>query len=367
MIQQQSMPAHSLPATEFIKRLRAAVAYRKKEKLDALVIATEVNRYYFTGFCASNGILLITKDDPVFYTDFRYFTAAKRELPFLKVKLLWKGPAEPKAFGALGKAWKRIGFEGSLPSERLLKWKDIFASAEFVNVTEAIGTMRSIKSPAEQRVIRAAIRAGDAVFAAVRSQLVPGMTEWDVRNLIRRGADFCGQGESFEAIVCVGAHGAECHHHTDETPLRANTPVLIDMGVLKDHYCSDMTRSFCLGKASAEFKKIYKIVLEANRKAIRAIRPGKKCKEIDAVARQHIAKAGYAKYFDHSLGHSLGLEIHEIPNFSTSCETILKPGMIITVEPGIYLPGRFGIRIEDVILVTRTGCEVLTQTPKELE
>jgi Xaa-Pro aminopeptidase len=247
-----------------------------------------------------------------------------------------------------------------------LKWKDIFSKAEFINSTNAIAEMRSIKSPAEQRVIRAAIRAGDAVYAAVRSQLVPGMTEWDVRNLIRRGADFCGQGESFDAIVCVGEHGAECHHHPDETPLRDNTPVLIDMGVMKDYYCSDMTRSFCLGKTSAEFKKIYKIVLEANRKAIRAIRPGKKCKDIDAVAREHIAKAGYAKYFDHSLGHSLGLEIHEIPNFSTVCETVLKPGMLLTVEPGIYLPGRFGVRIEDVILVTRNGCEVLTQTPKDL-
>jgi len=366
MIQQTSLPAHSLPATEFMKRLRAIVAYRKKEKLDAIAIVTAVNRYYFTGFSSSAGILLITKDEPVFYTDFRYFTAAKRQLPFLKVKLLWKGPDEKKAFGALGKPWKRIGFEGALPSERLLKWKDIFTSAEFVNVAEAIGAMRSIKSPAEQRVIRAAIRAGDAVYAAVRSQLVPGMTEWDVRNLIRRGADFCGQGESFDSIVCVGAHGAECHHHPDETPLQDNTPVLIDMGVMKDYYLSDMTRSFCLGKPSAEFKKIYKIVLEANRKAIKAIRPGKKCKDIDAVAREHIKKAGYGKYFDHSLGHSLGLEIHEIPNFSMTCETILKPGMLITVEPGIYLPGRFGIRIEDVILVTKNGCEVLTQTPKDL-
>jgi Xaa-Pro aminopeptidase len=361
----RSVPAKSLPSSEFIDRLRKWEAYRKKEKLDAILIASDVNRYYFTGFCASNGLLLLTKEGPVFYTDFRYLVAAKHALPFLKVKNIWKGPEEVKTLSKLGKAWKRIGYEGSLPCERFAKWRDAFSVAELVDVSTAVADLRSIKSPAEQRLIRAAVHATDAVFVATRTQLAPGMTEWEVRNLIRRGADFYGQGEAFDTIVCVGKNGAECHHHPDETLLCDNSAVLIDMGVMKDYYCSDMTRSFCLGNSSSEYRDVYKTVLEANRKAIRAIRPGRTCCEIDAIARKHIEKAGYGKCFGHGLGHSLGLEIHESPRFAETCETVLKPGMLLTVEPGIYLPGRFGIRIEDIILVTKNGCEVLTKTAKE--
>ena len=359
----QSSPARSLPQPEFIARLRKLQAYQKREKLDALLVAIEINRYYFTGFCASNGLLVLT-DEQIFFTDFRYLVAAKEALPFLKVKSIWKPGEETGALTKIGKKWKRVGYEGALSAERFSTWKESLSSAEFMNVSTAIDELRNIKSPAEQRCLRAAIRATDAVFAAVRSQLTPGMTEWDVRNLIRRGADFCGQGEAFDSIVCAGKNAAECHHHPDETRLFEKSPVLIDMGVMKDYYCSDMTRSFCLGKATAEYLDIYKIVLEANRKAIHAIRPGRKCSDIDAIARKHIEKAGYGKQFGHGLGHSLGLEIHEAVRFSATSDAVLKPGMLMTVEPGIYLPGRFGVRIEDVVLVTRTGCEVLTKTDK---
>ncbi|MEI6644613.1 MAG: Xaa-Pro peptidase family protein [bacterium] len=359
----QSSPAKSLPQTEFMARLRKLQVYQKREKLDVLLISTETNRYYLMGFCASDGLLVLT-DEPTFYTDFRYFVAAKKALPFLKVKLIWKTGEESGALAQIGKKWKRIGYEGALSAERFGMWREVFASVEFVKVSAAIDELRSIKSLAEQRCLRAAVRATDAVFAAVRSQMTPGMTEWDVRNLIRRGADFCGQGEAFDSVVCVGKNAAECHHHPDETRLLENGSVLIDMGVLKDYYCSDMTRSFCLGKSTAEYRGIYKIVLEANLKAIHAIRPGRACSEIDAIARKHIEKAGYGKQFGHGLGHSVGLEIHESPRFSVTCNTVLKPGMIMTVEPGIYLSGRFGVRIEDVVLVTRTGCEVLTKTDK---
>jgi len=358
-----SSPAHSLPTSEYITRLRKFRAYQKRQKLDALLVASDVNRYYLTGFFASNGLLVLA-DEPTFYTDFRYFVAAKRTLPFLKVKLIWKAGDESEALAKLGKPWKRIGYEGSMTSERFGQWKEALPRPEWVNVSSAIDELRSVKSLAEQRCIRASIHATDAVFAAVRSQLAPGMTEWEVRNLIRRGADFCGQGEAFDTIVCAGKNGAECHHYPDETPLFENSPVLIDMGVVKDYYCSDMTRSFCLGKPTSEYREVYQTVLEANRKAIRAIRPGRTCSDMDAIARKHIEKAGHGKHFGHGLGHSLGLEIHESLRFSATCHTVLKPGMVMTVEPGIYLPGRFGVRIEDVVLVTRTGCEVLTKTEK---
>lgn len=142
--------------------------------------------------------------------------------------------------------------------------------------------------------------------------------------------------------------------------------LLLDLGVKRDHYCSDLTRTVCLGTPAPLLREVHRIVLEANRKAIRAIRPGRRCDEIDEVARVHIAKAGYGEYFGHGLGHSLGLEIHESPSFAVSCKTVLKPGMLLTVEPGIYLPRRLGVRIEDVILVTQAGCEVLSQSPRGL-
>ena len=157
------------------------------------------------------------------------------------------------------------------------------------------------------------------------------MTEWDVRGLFRRGADEVGQGESFATIVCAGANGAECHHDPDLTPIPARGPVLMDFGVVLDHYCSDMTRCVCFGRPTALYRKVYDIVLEANRKAVAKLRPGMTGEEVDAIARRHIAKAGYGDAFGHSLGHSVGMEIHEGPNFSPREKRVIKPGMVITV------------------------------------
>jgi len=351
-------PAHNLPASEFATRVKGLVAFQAGHALDAVFVSTDINRYYFTGLEASNGVLLLASA-PTFYTDFRYLLVARKCVSFMAVKRVWRQVDEQETLAAMGKKWRRVGYEGTISAARFEALRKALPQVEWMDVATAISEMRSVKSLAEQSVLRHAVRANGNVFASVREQLCAGMREWDVRNMLRREMDAVGQGEAFDTIVCAGKNSAECHHHPDETVIRKGQPVLIDMGVKLDYYCSDMTRSFCMGPPPPFYREIYRIVSEAQRKAIRGIRPGRRCADIDALARRHIEKAGYGDYFGHSLGHSLGLEVHETPNFAPTCKTVLKPGMTLTVEPGIYLPGRFGIRIEDVILVTSNGCEVL--------
>jgi Xaa-Pro aminopeptidase len=358
-------PARDLPAAEFQARVKRLLASQKRQRLDACLLFTEVNRYYFTGLKTSNGLLLTQPgSEPTFYTDFRYLTSSKRQAPWLPCSLLWRQAEEQAKLGKLGKGWLRIGYEGSLDATRFLRLKAALPQAEWVDVSDLVSELRSVKSRAEQAVMRAAAAANDRLFAAVLKEIVPGMSEWEIRNRVRVEADRIGQGEAFDTIACVGKNGAECHHHPDETVLKRGQPLLIDLGVKLDHYCSDMTRCTFFGAPTRLYRDLHSIVLEANRRAIRAIRPGVPCCEIDEIARSHIAKAGYGAYFGHGLGHSVGLEIHEMPSFAVTCKTCLKPGMVLTVEPGIYLPGKIGIRIEDLVLVTRDGCDVLSQTPR---
>ncbi len=359
--------ARDLPGTEFARRTKQLRARLARECLDAALVLTDVNRYYLTGLSTSNGAVLLQGGcPPVFYTDFRYLVMARRSLDFMASRKMWRPADEARTLSALGKTWRRVGYEGQMEAARFNRWRDALPQVEWVDVGPLLAAMRSVKSPAEQRAIRAAVAANDRLYAMVVRQIVSGMSEWAIRTLVRREADLLGQGEAFDTIACVGRNGAECHHHPDGTILRTGQTLLLDLGVKCDHYCSDMTRSVCFGSPTPLYRKIHGIVSEANRLAIRAIRPGRRCDEIDAVARRHIERAGYGSCFGHGLGHSLGLEIHESPSFSPNCTTVLEPGMTITVEPGIYLPGRLGVRIEDVVLVTDNGCDVLSQTPRGL-
>ena len=362
-----SRPAYDLPSAEFQARLARLLACQKRQGLDALFIFTDVNRYYLTGLETSNGLLLTQAGRaPVFYTDFRYLTMAKRAALWLTCRKLWKATDEQARLAGAGKGWRRVGYEGRLDAARFLQLQAALPQVEWVNVGGTLAELRSVKSRAEQQALRATIAANDALFATVLRQVAPGMSEWEIRGLVRREADRLGQGEAFDTIACAGKNGAECHHHPDGTPLKQGQPLLLDLGLKLNHYCADMTRCVFFGAPSPLYREIYQIVHTANRKAVRAIKPGANCCDIDAVARGHIDKAGYGRAFGHGLGHGLGLEVHEVPSFSSTCKTMLKPGMVITVEPGIYLPGKLGVRIEDVVLVTRTGCEVLTQAPREL-
>jgi len=364
----QNRPAHDLPSDEFKARIKRLQACQRRLRLDAALIITDINRYYFTGLETSNGVLLTEAGEaPAFYTDFRYLTMARRLAPWLPCHTQWRPSEEPSVLAGLSEAgWRRVGYEGNIDAARFLRLQAALPNIEWVDISATIGELRAVKSRAEQQAMRAAIAANDRLFAALLNDVTPGMSEWAIRNLVRREADRLGQGEAFDTIACVGRNGAECHHVPDDSLLKRGQPLLVDLGLKLDHYCADMTRCVFFGAPTPLYRKLYGVVLAANRKAIRAIRPGVACCDIDAVARGHIEKAGYGPFFGHSLGHGLGLEVHESPNFSPSCKALLKPGMTITVEPGIYLPGKLGIRVEDVVLVTRDGCEVLTQSPREM-
>ncbi len=359
-------PARDLPAQEFHARVKRLLACQKRLHLDALLILSDTNRYYFTGLTTSNGIFLSEQGKaPIFFTDFRYLTMAKRQAPWLRSAALWRPADEASFFEQAGRSWRRVGFEGQMDTARFLRYKAALPHVEWVDIGSTIAQLRAVKSRAEQLAVRRAIAANDLLFASLMEHIQPGQSEWDIRNRVRLEADRLGQGEAFDTIACVGRNGAECHHHPDETKLRSGQPLLVDLGLKLDHYCADMTRCAVFGSPKRLFREVFRIVQEANRLAIRAIRPGMRGCDIDAVARNHISRAGYGAAFGHSLGHGLGLDVHESPSFAASCTTELKPGMVLTVEPGIYLPGVLGVRIEDVILVTRDGCEVLTATPHE--
>ncbi len=361
----KSQPAANLPQSEFAARTGKINGILCRLKLDALFVHSEVNRYYFTGLVTSNGIILAERDEePLFFTDFRYLTAAKRQVECMVSKELWRPVDQKNVLGGFGCGWKRVGYEGSISAAQYVQLREVLPDADLIDISGEISRLRSVKSAAERKAMRSACAANDRMLEAVLAGVEPGMTEWEICAMIRRQADMLGQGESFGAIVCVGRNGAECHHHSDLTPLRRNKLLLIDLGVKVDHYCSDMTRTNVFGTPDELYRKIYKIVLDANRKAISKIKPGVTCEKIDSVARDYIKKSGYGKYFDHGLGHGLGLEVHESPGFTPGDKTVLKPGMVITVEPGIYLPGRLGVRVEDVIIVTHDGCEVLSSSDR---
>lgn len=351
---------------EYARRIKAFTRAVAKRKLDGAVITNGISRVYFTGFESTAGALLVDADEgPVFIVDFRYILMARKAMPFVKCVLQRSG--EPSQIAKYTRKWHSCGYEARDSVASFDYLKGLLANVgKWEKIDDAITGLRAIKSPAEQKMMRRVIAANDKLYATVLPQIKPGMTEWEVRGLFRSQCDRMGQGEAFDTIVCFGANGAECHHEPDMTPIGAKGPILMDFGLKLDRYCADMTRCVSFGKPSELYRKIYKIVLDANRRAIANLKPGMTGEEVDAIARKHIAKAGYGDAFGHSLGHGLGMEVHESPNFSPRESREIKPGMIITVEPGIYLPGKLGVRIEDVVLVTRNGCECLTQSPREL-
>ena len=342
-----------------IGRLQAAM---RKADVDAVFLYSPINRHYFTGLTTSNGLLLVEQQGtPAFYTDFRYLEVAHRVLTGLNIRKFKAAKEQLADYAALAKNWKTIGYEGNLTVAQFLPLQEAMAHAKWSSITAMVSTPRGVKSASELDAIRRSAAANDALFAELMKVFKPGMSELEMLRQFRIREATLGLTESFDPILCAGVNAVECHHQPDETVLQPESELLIDMGVLVDHYCSDMTRTVYFGTPTARFREIHNIVLEANRAVIAAVKPGLRCCDIDQVARDIISKYGYGDYFDHGLGHSVGLEIHEMPSFGKTCETILEPGMVLTDEPGIYIPGDVGVRIEDLLVVTETGCEVLSR------
>ena len=335
----------------------------KRRKLDLVLVADQANIRALTGINCDNAILqLATRNsqlETLLYTDFRYVPMVHRVAPELKcgdIKRLGVGKRRPRRF-------ERIGYESSISHAKFLEWQKKFPKAKFVDISKDLAAIRAVKTPDEIAALRAAEKLTCEIWETARGRFRAGMTERQMARIIQKLMIEKGEGEAFATIVCVGKNAAECHHEPDDTVWNGREPVLVDMGVKLGGVCSDLTRNLVTG-VSRTYRQVYQLVLKANLAAIAAAKPGMTGRQLDKVARDVIKKGGFGKCFGHSLGHGVGYEIHEAPYASKKSDMVLKPGMLVTIEPGVYLEDNLGVRIEDLVLITETGCEVLSNCEK---
>jgi Xaa-Pro aminopeptidase len=346
------------------------------KNLEALLVAGSENRRYLSGFTARDelltetcGWLLVTRREAFLITDFRYQEWACQEAPHCEVKVYEETLAAALAELVQAGGVRRLGFESAYLScrnyERLVETvAEAGWQAEWLPQEGLVEDLRERKAPAEVAAIREALRLTEQVFEEVAALLAPGLTErqvaWEIeRRLRERGSD----GLAFSPIVAAGRNSARPHHHPTDYVIQAGEPIIIDMGGRLHGYCADLTRTLILGEPTARFREIYTLVRQAQARAEKGIKAGMNSREADALAREVITQAGYGEAFGHSLGHGVGLAVHEAPSLSPHKDraTELKPGSIVTVEPGIYLPDWGGVRLEDMVLVRSEGAEVLTR------
>jgi len=357
-----------VPASEFASRRRALERRMVDEKLDAFVVSFGPNVRYLTGFTGSNGLLVMLPGRAALFTDPRYRIQAAQEVD-CPVQVT-AGPMLPRIAAFLRRAKsRRIGFEKSRMSvEAFETLKDALPMRSSLEpVAGWIERQRMIKSPAEIEAIRRSVELNSRAFEQVARQIRPGMREWELAaELDYRSRRLGAEGPAFETIVAAGRRTALPHARPTAARLPANGMVLVDMGAMLAGFASDMTRMLFLGKPAPRGKRMYAAVLEAQLAAIDAVRPGVKAQAVDRAARRVLARHNFDHAFVHSTGHGLGLEIHEPPRLGKREKTVLEPGMAITIEPGVYFEEFGGIRIEDTVVVTANGCEVLTPTSKGL-
>jgi Xaa-Pro aminopeptidase len=346
-----------------VSRLREFLA---QQGLDGMAISQPENQRYLSGFTGGEGVVLITPSRALLATDFRYYEQVRQEAPgFELVEVVDPLPAVlGRVLGELGVG--RLGFEAHvLTVETFEQWKTGTPGIEWVPAGTAVERLRQVKDAAELQAIEEAVRLADEGLIHIMRWARPGVTErqvaWELESYIRtHGAERL----SFTTIIGSGPNGAMSHAVLSDRAIGVGDPLVMDLGAVYNGYCSDLTRSFCLGSASAEYRAIWDTVRRAQEAAEAAIRPGLSGVEADAIARKIIYDAGYEGRFGHGLGHGVGLAIHEDPRASMRSPDTLQAGMILTVEPGIYFPGWGGVRIEDMVVVTESGCRVLTQAPK---
>lgn len=340
------------------------VAALSARHLDAAVVSDRYNIRALTGIDCDNGLLVVLpKRAPLFFTDFRYVPMVHRCAPLLSVCDI-RAFSRAQILPRLKTGRIRLGYEGTITHARYLAWRKVFPETTFVDLASDGAMLRAVKTPSEQAAIRAAAALNDEIWQAAMTRFRAGMTEREMAREIRALMIARGDGEAFDTIVCVGKNAAECHHVPDETVWNGRESVLVDMGVKLNGYCSDMTRNLLPKRPSETYRRVYELVLEANRRAREAVRPGLTAGALDAVARDFLSENGFGAAFGHSLGHGVGLEIHEPPYAAKKNLTPLEPGMIVTIEPGVYLEGNLGVRIEDLVLVTETGYELLSKSEK---
>jgi len=349
-----------------LERLRQKLA---DEGLHAILITTPANRRYMSGFTGSAGMLIISQDRAMLATDFRYWEQVDKQAPqFELVKIKDKFTALlPDLVNDLG--IHQLGFESK--NVTVAMQRDLADAlpdgVEFVATSDVVEGLRAVKDKDELAVLRRAVGLADGAYAHVADFMQPGMTEcqvaWELESFMRtHGAEKV----AFDIIVATGPNGAMPHASASDRAIQAGEPVVMDLGAVVDGYCSDLSRTVVLGEANEQYHEVYEIVLQAQQAALQGIRPGMTGQEADGIARQFIAQAGYEDAFGHGLGHGVGLMVHEKPGVGRlSDKDVLQAGMVFSVEPGIYLPGKFGVRIEDVVVLREDGPEALSQAAKE--
>lgn len=339
------------------------------KKLDGFLILSEVNRRYFTGFPSSDGILLVTRNGSVFLTDSRYIEEAQNKVACCDVLEL-KNVREqlPEICEKLG--CTTLGIEGDRLSVNELKtYRKILKAITLTSegTDKIINRLRAIKSDEETEKIKKSQSIAEKAFEHILSFIKEGVTEREIALeldffMLRNGAEAI----SFETIAISGANTSKPHGVPTDKKVQRGDFITMDYGAVFDGYHSDMTRTVAVGEISTKQAEVYETVLKAQLNALSVLKAGLRCSDGDKAARDIIVNAGYGEYFRHSTGHSVGVEIHESPNLSPKSKDFLTVGNIVTVEPGIYIPGEFGVRIEDMAKITRSGCENLTKIPKEI-
>ena len=352
-----------------LARLRSRIS---SYGLDGLIISLPAHRRYLSGFTPddgqwgeTSGWLLITACHAALLTDFRYELTAREQAPLFQVILHRQGMAKALKPLLEESRIRRLGIEADamlvLHQERLAR--ELGNDLELVSTLDLVSALRVRKDPYELEALRDSLGLMEQVLGSVLESDIVGKTERELALAITRAVEDAGaDGAAFEPIVASGPNGAEPHAEPGQRVISAGEPVIFDVGAKKDGYCSDISRTMVAGgleKADERFREVYSTVRKAQLKAIAEIKPGMTCLEADAIARKVIDEAGYGERFGHSLGHGVGLATHEAPSVGPNSSEILEPGMVFTVEPGIYLPGWGGVRLEEMVVLTDEGCQIL--------
>ena len=354
----------------FSQRKRRAAAAAKTANVDGMLVTHLPDVRYLSGFTGSNAALALAGGRAVLFTDGRYTGQAKAEAVGTRVVIATKPAAAAACEWMEVAKVRRCGFDAAHTTVAGLESMRKAVSSRvrrgmFVPVGSLVARMREVKDASEIAKLRAAARVGCELFEGILTYLEAGLTEAEVAATLEYAARLAdAQGMSFDTIVASGERSALPHGRATSAKLPKRGFVTLDFGVILDGYCSDMTRTVHMGKAMPGERDVYDSVLEAQEAAVAAVAPGVTAGEVDEAARSVLRRVKLDKYFSHSTGHGVGLEIHEGPRLATKQKQVLEEGMVITIEPGVYMPGRFGLRIEDMVLVTAKGGEVLTPSVK---
>lgn len=350
-----------------MKKLQNLRSSFEKLGIDGMLITSAYNRRYMTNFTGSAGVVLISEEKAQFITDFRYVEQAAKQCQGYEIVKHTGAIPDEIANQAKKLGIKKLGFEQDHLTFSAFKAYEKAVESELVPISGVLEKLRLIKTESEIKILKVAADIADAAFKHIIQFIRPGLTELEVSNELEFFMRKAGAtSSSFDIIVASGHRSALPHGVASDKVIEKGDFVTLDYGAYYNGYVSDITRTIAVGEPEEKLKEIYQIVLQAQLRGMEGIKPGMSGKEADALTRDYITEKGYGEYFGHSTGHGIGLEVHEGPALSSKSEIILEPGMAVTVEPGIYIPGLGGVRIEDDTLITKDHNEPLTHSTKEL-